>query len=563
MVCGVVTAQESAPPGPKALARDWAGPLQVARGQTLRIELKVSLADDGKTLTARFISPEQSPEAVAVDSIQLDGREVRFTLKAVHGSYLGELDPSVPKIRGHWTQNGRAMDLDLSVDSGRPARPEPPESLLGLWVGPLELGAMTLRVVLRVEASPDGRRVALLDSPDQGAKGIAISSISLDGATVRFACSSIAGSYEGKLDSERGTITGTFTQLGKATPLTLTKTNAVPEPKRSQVVKPPYPYREEQARFPSADGQFQLAGTLTLPNAEGPGPYPAVVLITGSGPQDRDENLMGHRPFLVLADHLTRQGIAVLRVDDRGMGDSEGPSVTDSTSEELATDTLAAIAFLKKDARIEPKRIGLIGHSEGGMIAPLVALKTPDDVAFVVLLAGTGVPGDEILVEQNRRILLAMGTNPALVTLNRAALTVMIAAAKSGKDPAPDEAAKAGGTLSNALAGPLGGRWFRYFLSHDPRPALRQLHCPVLVLNGEKDLQVLPDQNLPEIEKALREAGNPDVTIVRLPNLNHLFQTATKGTPDEYASIEETMNPSVLDTVSKWLRSRAGLTPRD
>jgi pimeloyl-ACP methyl ester carboxylesterase len=561
LIAGGMAMGQGAPPASKGLVGPWAGPLKVAPGVELRIELKVKASEDGKSLTANFISPDQSPEPIAVDSITLEGKSVRFDIKKLNGSYAGELDPEARKIRGHWTQNGRAMDLDLAADDGKSARPEPPVELFGLWVGPLDLGAAKLRIVLRIEKGPDGRRVAYLDSPDQGAKGIPVTSIGLDGKTVKFACTSIGGSFQGTLDAEKGTITGTFKQLGKSTPLTLKKSEKVEEPKRSQVVKPPFPYRAEEVTFTNPEGGFSLAGTLTLPEKEGDGPYPAVVLITGSGPQDRDENLLGHKPFLVLADYLTRRGIAVLRADDRGVGGSQGPTVTDSTSEELATDTLAAIAFLKSDPRIDSKRIGLIGHSEGGVIAPMVAMKAPEDVAFAVLLAGTGVPGDVLLIEQNQRILRASGVSSVLLATNRVALTVMIAAAKAGKDPGPDDAKAAAASLSNALAGPLGGRWFRYFLTYDPRPALRTLRCPVLVLNGEKDLQVPPDQNLPEIEKALHEAGNTDVTIVELPGLNHLFQTATTGSPSEYAEIEETINPVVLEKTADWLRTRAHIAP--
>lgn len=347
-------------------------------------------------------------------------------------------------------------------------------------------------------------------------------------------------------------------------------TGAAPTPRRPQDPLPPFPYTSEEVTVRS--GELRLAGTLTLPPGEGP--FPAALLITGSGPQDRDEALLGHRPFLVLSDALTRAGIATLRLDDRGVGGSDaGPEP--ATTAELAEDCLAAVAFLRADPRIRAAQVGLIGHSEGGLIGPLAASRSEGRVAFVVMLAGPGVPGHQVLVAQMAAVARAAGLPAEAIDRQRAAQERLIAHARDGASVdqlRADLRALAEAQLSAGAEAPppaelerridgqlrfFQGRWMRFFLAYDPRPALRELKAtPLLALNGELDLQVLADQNLPAIEDALQAAGNPDVTIVRLPGLNHLFQTARSGSPSEYATIEETIAPAVLTRVCEWIQAR-------
>ena len=338
--------------------------------------------------------------------------------------------------------------------------------------------------------------------------------------------------------------------------------------------KKPYPYREVEVSYPNKSAGISLAGTLTLP--PGPGPFPAVVLITGSGAQDRDESLMGHKPFLVLADYLTRRGVAVLRSDDRGVGGSTGDH-TKATSADFATDAEAAVAFLKAQKGINPAKIGLMGHSEGGLIAPIVAAKDPKGVAFLVLLAGPGVPGDEILALQSVLMMKAAGMDAKTVDESSAVAKKMYAAIRTEKDEAaaqkaleaiakaslatlsPDDLKKLGPDPMAAVQAQfktLQSPWFRYFLTYDPRPTLAKVKCPVLAINGEKDLQVAPGQNLLEIAKALKTAGNRDVTTRELPGLNHLFQSSKTGSIAEYATIEETFNPEALKLIGDWITSR-------
>ena len=352
--------------------------------------------------------------------------------------------------------------------------------------------------------------------------------------------------------------------FAQSTPSTPSEGNAA----RPQEPKKPYPYDEEEVSYENKGGGVKLAGTLTLPRTKGP--FPVVVLITGSGPQNRDEELLGHKPFLVLADHLTRGGIAVLRVDDRGVGGSTG-SVPSSTSEDFAGDVLAGIEFLKTRTEINSNQIGLIGHSEGGLIAPMVAARSTD-VAFIVLMAGPGLRGEEILYLQGELIAKASGVPDKAIASNRAAQQAIFGVLKEEHDNAVAEkrirenflkitaemsdeqkrVSRIEATLAAQLKMVL-TPWFRYFLTYDPKQALMKVSCPVLAINGEKDLQVPPDENLRVIEQTLAAAKNPDYKVVKLPGLNHLFQTCKTGTLTEYASIQETMSPVALDVISDWI----------
>jgi pimeloyl-ACP methyl ester carboxylesterase len=356
-----------------------------------------------------------------------------------------------------------------------------------------------------------------------------------------------------------------FDKDAKIAGLSITPT----EMSRPQNPKKPYPYDEIEVSYENKLDGIKLTGALTVPRSKGP--FPAVILITGSGPQDRDETILGHKPFLVLADYLTRRGIAVLRVDDRGVGGSTG-SLWGSTSADFAEDVLAGVAFLKGRKEINPAQIGLIGHSEGGMIAPMVASRSKD-IAFIVSLAGPGVPCDEILYTQSAAGLKLAKTPAETLTLLRTLQDRLFATIRAEKDRAQAEktfraaAEEISSKLSKEEKKPaldvvdeqariLLTPWGRYFLDYDPRPALRKVTCPVLALNGAKDVQVDASVNLRAIEAALKEAGNKDVTIRELPGLNHMFQTCQTGAISEYFSIEETLAPVVLETVADWIAKR-------
>ena len=303
---------------------------------------------------------------------------------------------------------------------------------------------------------------------------------------------------------------------------------------------------------------MRLAGTLTVP--PGPGPFPAVVLITGSGPQDRDETLLGHKPFLVLADALTRRGVAVLRYDDRGTAQSTGQFNT-ALERDFVDDAAAALDWLRGQPKIDPARVGLLGHSEGGLIAPRVATTHPG-VAFVALLAGPGVPGLQVMQVQRRAVLKAMGLPEAMIEprckVGDAVDAAVMAAptTEAAKVEARQLLVASGlpGPAVDAQLGMLASPWYRDFLAHDPRPALQALHVPVLAVNGSVDVQVVASQNLPVIRDAL--ADNPQATVMALPGLNHLFQTSATGDPGEYGRLEETMSPKALAVIVDWIAQR-------
>ncbi|MEK6255415.1 MAG: alpha/beta fold hydrolase, partial [Gemmatimonadales bacterium] len=370
-----------------------------------------------------------------------------------------------------------------------------------------------------------------------------------------------AGEFTGRFSDDRSTIDGSWAQGGASMPLLLARTDAESlAPNRPQEPQPPFPYEALDVEFDNLEAGIRLAGTLTIPG--GDGPHPAVTLLTGSGPQDRDETVFGHRPFLVLADYLTRHGIAVLRFDDRGIGASTGDFAVATTSD-FASDALAAVAFLKTRPDVDPEKIGLVGHSEGAIVAPMAANRG-GDVAFAVLLASTGVNGRELLVMQAKAMNRAAGL-PETVIEQRAEVqeSLLDVVADAESDSVAAERARViladAGLTGDAAEGQIRSLlspWMKYFLTYDPLPELRELSIPVLALNGEKDTQVPPTENLLPVEEALREGGNPDVTAEVLPGLNHLFQTAETGVPAEYAGIEETFSPAALEKIAAWILER-------
>ena len=443
----------------------------------------------------------------------------------------------------------------------------PQEEIVGDWHGTLDVPGGSLPVVFHISET-DGSLTATLDSPSQGATGIPVDSVVFDNGHVSLRIAAIGGGYEGELGND-GMIVGSWSQGGLTLDLALDRNReAAAAPNRPQEPREPFPYEAESVRIASVAPGVTLAGTLTLPSADAPSP--AVVLISGSGPQDRDETLLGHRPFLVLADHLTRHGVAVLRLDDRGVGESTGDFAAATTSD-FADDVLAAVEFLDRRPDIGP--IGLIGHSEGGLVAPIVANRS-SKASFVVLMAGPGLTGEEILYRQSVLIIKANGGSDEMAEANRKAQAALFAVLKEEDDVEVARArlrdilleslaqATTGSTDENlelqvqAQLAQLTQPWFRYFLTYDPLPALRELACPVLAINGEKDTQVPSQENLEAIRQALTEGRNADFEIVELPGLNHLLQTADTGSPLEYASIEETTSPRALQTMTDWILAR-------
>ncbi len=481
-----------------------------------------------------------------------------------------------------------AASLGAAADTSSPARAAAapptrhasraavaPKSLEGAWMGRL----LKYRIVIRLRAAPGGALAGTLDSPDQGATGIPIDAVRLDGDTLRLDLPSINARFAGGVSARADEITGRWIQNSVTLPLTLNKGAAegAAEPRKPQEPVPPLPYAAKEVSYENPRAGVRLAGTLTIP--DGLGPFPAVLLISGSGPEDRDEAVFGHRPFLVLSDYLTRRGIAVLRVDDRGVGGSGG-TLAGTTLKDLVDDALCGVAYLRARPEIDSTKIGLLGHSEGGMVAPAAAVRAGRAVSYIVLLAAPGVTGDSLLLVQSAtmrrsagvpeaeiaresgfeaqiyKALKAPGDSAAVAPLVRAPLTQLLAGI-------PEEQVRAMGGRDEIAARQLRALLspgLRFMVAYDPRPVLAQVRCPVLAMNGEKDQQVSAGQNLPQIEAALRSGGNSEVAIREMPRLNHLFQTCELGTVSEYATLDETFAPAALDTVATWIARHTGAT---
>jgi dienelactone hydrolase len=404
----------------------------------------------------------------------------------------------------------------------------------------------------------DDQRSTLV-SPEQSPKPVPVA-VTRSGNAVTVDIAMIGSKFVGTLSGDGKVLDGTFSQSGMALPAHFAHRApgaAAPVAARPQTPKPPFPYASTDVSFTSADGTA-LAGTLTRP--AGVANAPAVVLIAGSGPNTRDEPISGHKPFLLLADRLTRAGIAVLRYDKRGVGGSGG-RYSEATETEFIADAAAAAAWLRTQPGIDPAHVGLIGHSEGAEIAPEVA--HDPKIAFVAMLAPPGMKGGDVILSQRRAIELAMGVPPAQVEQGQATEKLMIEAALSSDDPAVIRARiidllKSKGMpdgQAQAIAGETASTAFRVFLAHDPIPAIRALKVPTLVVLGSKDLQVVPADNLPAIRTAL--AGHKDTKIIELPGLNHLLQPAIKGTPAEYQKMETTIDEGALTLIVDWVKAVA------
>lgn len=442
--------------------------------------------------------------------------------------------------------------------------------LVGTWMGRLESNGMYLRLVFNISVNSQDTLKATMESPDQGTVIIPMGNVLLDDDIIVMEAKFIGGKYSGKATTEKK-IEGTWEQSGLSFPLNLEKQEAPVRINRPQEPVPPFPYRSEEVTFLNEDGAITLAGTLTIP--EGIGPFPAAILITGSGPQDRDESLMGHKPFAVIADHLTRNGIAVLRYDDRGVGKSKG-EYSKATSADLATDALAALKYLTTRSEISKESIGLIGHSEGGFIAAIVASQN-SGVGWIISLAGPGVTGEEVIHKQNEELALAMGSTPedvaSAIEINKKLFAVLkktsdnaeaeeemvkVLSKELKKIDVSEEVIKERVNNLRLTFGASAYTWFRFFLITDPAMYWTKVKSPVLVLNGEKDLQVNASINTAAIAEALKAGGNTSYEVKIFPGLNHLFQNCKTGLVGEYGVIEETISPEVLAAMSLWIRGK-------
>ena len=404
--------------------------------------------------------------------------------------------------------------LLLTVLTGR-AQVNPTSALVGSWSGQLVVGPMSLTLVLHLKQA-DGYVEVALDSPDQGAKNLSAAKEYLSDDSIAITLDYLNVTYTARLKNEK--LDGTFTQNGISIPLVLSR--GVAERKRPQYPQPPYPYETEEVMFPNVTDYATLAGTLTWPVGYDKKQKPMVVLlVSGSGQQNRDEEVFDHKPFLVIADYLARQGIATLRYDDRDTGKSVGGEVKNATSEDFMRDAAAGLDYLR--SRGVFAKVGILGHSEGGLIAFMLGAQKKTD--FIVSFAGPGVQGDTLLAAQGNRI-LALADQPANLTVE--------------KYRQQEEVRQT--------------PWLQWFIDYDPSENIRKTSCPVFALNGDRDCQVISSLNLEAIRRLLPPSKKN--LIKEYPGLNHLFQHATTGLPSEYGQIEETISPEVLQDIAQWIK---------
>jgi pimeloyl-ACP methyl ester carboxylesterase len=456
---------------------------------------------------------------------------------------------------------------------------------VGIWQGTIETA--NLKVVFNITENTDHTLAATMDSLDQNVFGIPARQVTCVKGHFRLAVPIVQGSYEGQMNDDGSEIDGKWTQ-GKPLTLNLKKTSGIPaqatpnpkfqaaedKMKASAEMEPkkPYPYLDEGISFINSQAGVTLSGILTLP--KGRGPFPAAILISGSGPNDRDETVFGHHIFLVISDYLTRHGIATLRYDKRGVGASSG-DYGKATTEDFAADSLAGVAYLKGRKEINPKNIGLIGHSEGGLIAPMAAVKSTD-VSFIVLLAGPGIDGEKILNRQSGLAMKAKGMDEKLLVQNQMAQKDIFHVLRLDEDHATTlkKIREIGERTAHQMADGdkekeekilTGIRsqeeitlspWLRFFIDYDPKIALEKVRCPVLVMNGEKDSQVDSKENLTPIEEALKKGGNPDYTVKEWEGVNHLFQDCKTGGLSEYSDAVPTPKSEVLEFLTEWVLKR-------
>ncbi len=449
------------------------------------------------------------------------------------------------------------------------------QNLEGKWEGVLTIQKMSLKLAFNVRDTNMGYS-ATMDSPDQGAFDIPVTTTEFQNSKVRFFIKSAGIDFNGQLKGD--SISGSINQSGMELPLTLHRIPDEQEstrPQEADLSNPEkLPYTQEAVTINNISANVQLSGTLTIPKSGSN--FPAVILISGSGAQDRNEELLGHKPFMVIADYFSRNGIAVLRYDDRGYAFSTGDFST-ATTADFATDAAAAVQFLKTRTEINPKQIGLAGHSEGGIIAPMVATDNKD-VAFIILMAGTGIKGDSILMMQMRYAAKEEGKSDAefiayetpyrkilnLLTSTKAtseikndlkkSVTELMSADSTSTKISKEDLEKTIDLIVEQMSSP----WMRYFVSYNPAPALTKVKCPVLAINGDKDMQVPSAINLNAIGNALKQGGNKHYTLKEFAGKNHLFQTCTTGAMSEYHEIRETFSPEVMAFMLNWILKESG-----
>jgi pimeloyl-ACP methyl ester carboxylesterase len=554
-------------PARAELAGDWEGVLEV-NGMQLPLVLHLQQTENGASGT--LDSPAQGAMGMPMSRLEMEGGRLLFELSGIGVHYEGQLDVTNDRITGKFIQGG-VFDLSFTrVNTDVPhSNSSDAAVLVGQWGGTVQIPGNPLSLLLHVNME-DGSLQASADSPDQNVTGLVVDAIGIETGVVTFTMQALGVEFTGQLNEDEQSIQGDFKQQGLVFKLVLTR-GATPKQvyNRPQEPQAPFAYHVEEVVVENHTAGVQLAGTLTRPQ-DPKQVKAAAVMITGSGPQDRDETVFKHKPFWVIADHLAGQGYAVLRLDDRGVGESTGDFKT-ATSADFVTDISAAVDYLQSRADIPADKVGLIGHSEGGMVAPMLAAER-EDLGFLILLAGPGIPITELLAEQKYLIAKTMGQDDANLQQQRAddlAFHQQLVKWASRDDYSAQvsqylkDTLAAEGVSAEQLQLAMDNHlkmvdtpWFRYFIAFDPAPYLAQVSSPLLALNGELDVQVAAASNLAGIERTLQAAKHPDFTIRALPRLNHLFQTSSTGATSEYAQIEETFAPIALEAMVNWLNKR-------
>ncbi len=560
LLCSISIAQEA--------TEIWKGTLD-AKVAKLRLQLEIEPKGDEGDALGQLISLDQSNTKMKLDKLTREGDSISFSIRAMGVNYEGKVASDGKSIKGTFTQAGQSFPLDFV--KGEKAKPT---TQFQTWTGKMKAGTREFDFQFRVFQDEDQNITAKLDSFSERIFGLHCEiTHDLEAGTVNIDIPITKATYVGKFGDDMKTINGKWKQAGGEFDLVLKQvdldeTREPKAPERPQTPKAPFPYKSKPITFKNEGVGIKLAGTLTVPkDSENP---PVVILISGSGPQDRDETIADHRPFAVIADHLSRNGIAVFRYDERGVGASEG-EFGSATSADLATDVEAAIDRLKGRRDVGSSKIILAGHSEGGLLAPMIASRR-DDVDGIILLAAPAVNGAEIVLSQSRLIAATAGVSEEELDRQGTILKAAFELLKSKSDGSGDFYAKFKEKAASVMGKEIDGfelapeiemsvrqidtPWFRYFATYEPGPALEKTQCPVLALIGRKDLQVDAKLNVPPLREALKAGGNKDVKIRELDNLNHLFQECKTGLPGEYGSIEQTFSPVALKLMSRWINER-------
>lgn len=569
LCCLLITVTTTHASSPEPIEGDWHGALTIPTGKLMLI-VTITTDDDGN-LSAVLESPDQAPgQKIPVTEITIEDNHMHFAIAMINATYEADWDDEAQHWSGTFSQGA---NLPLTLERGLPPNKPVIEGLDGTWRSVITRNGVDLRVILHIETTDTGTH-AKLDLPDMMANNIPVTNLTNTDGQVSYAVPAAQGTFTGAFNDD-GTITGIWTTPGREdATITLTR-DADDRPattrNRPQVPTEPYPYKSEDVTYnnPAAES-VTLAGTLTIP--EGDGPFPAAILISGSGPQDRNETVFGHQPFLVLSDYLTSQDIAVLRYDDRGINQSTG-DYAQATSADFATDANAAFAYLSTRPEIDHDAIGFVGHSEGGLIGP-IAINDNQQAAFLVMLAGPGTPAMQIIQLQNRLIAQSQGADEEEINKS-VKLSMRISRAVAASTSIEDAEARIRAILTpealteygidasqvEAIVAQNTNPWTRYFLKYDPADFLPSVKCPILAINGELDKQVPAEENIAGLHKLL--TNHNDATIMALPGLNHMFQTAKTGALGEYNDIEETFAPHAMQLIADWINTRFAAEPEN